>query len=165
MNRTLLTSLATVGLAQLIKVPVSRLTTGHWDWSQILKTGGMPSSHSAGVASMATYVGLKKGVPSISFALAGMLSLIVMYDAMGIRRQAGNIATEVNALEDTIVQLAEQLPPVSYDKNDENGRLEEKLGHLPEEVLAGAMLGIVTGAFSYGLEKPKPRRLLRGLFR
>ncbi|TDF96589.1 divergent PAP2 family protein [Paenibacillus piri] len=165
MNRALLTSLATVGLAQFIKAPISQMETGQWKWSTMFKTGGMPSSHSAGVTALTTYVALKRGVSSIPFALAGMFSLVVMYDAMGIRRQAGNIATEVNALEETVDQLVEQHKPAARDKKEERARLEESLGHLPVEVLGGVMLGIATGALSYLLEKPdRPNRLLR-LFR
>ncbi|MDF2962889.1 MAG: hypothetical protein K0S39_4624 [Paenibacillus sp.] len=165
MNRALLTSVATIGLAQLVKIPISRQRTGRWNWAGMFKTGGMPSSHSAGVASLAAYIGFKRGVASIPFALAGMLSLIVMYDAMGIRRQAGNIATEVNALEDAVVRLTEQHSPHSHGPTDQKDRLEESLGHLPVEVLGGALLGIFTGTLSYVLEKPSPPRRLFRWFR
>jgi acid phosphatase family membrane protein YuiD len=160
MNRALLTALATVGLTQFVKIPIAQMQTGRWDWSQMFKTGGMPSSHSAGVASLATYIGLKKGLSTVPFALATMLSLIVMYDAMGIRRQAGNIATEVNALEEKVVQLVEQNLPFRQLEGQAKDPLEERLGHLPAEVLAGAMLGVFTGALSRALEKPSPQRRL-----
>lgn len=150
MNRAFITALTTIGLAQVVKVPVRYAETGRWNWIDMLKTGGMPSSHSAGVAALASYIGFKKGVSSVHFAIASILSLIVMYDAMGIRRQAGNIATEVNELENTIVWLAEQHPELVHERKRK--QLEERLGHLPEEVLAGAMLGICTGALSYALE-------------
>jgi acid phosphatase family membrane protein YuiD len=150
MNRAFITALATIGLAQVTKVPLRYAQTGQWSWVEMFKTGGMPSSHSAGVTALASYVGFKKGVSSIHFAIASILSLIVMYDAMGIRRQAGNIATEVNELEDTIVWLVEQHPELVHEKRKK--QLEERLGHLPEEVLAGAMLGICSGALSYALE-------------
>lgn len=150
MNRAIITALTTVGLAQAVKVPIRYSLTGEWDWSNLIKTGGMPSSHSAGVAALASYVGFKKGFNSIPFAIAGILSVIVMYDAMGIRRQAGNIATEVNDLQEAVVSLAERHPDVFHEKREKE--LEERLGHLPEEVLAGAILGICTGALSYALE-------------
>ncbi|MFD0680381.1 MULTISPECIES: divergent PAP2 family protein [unclassified Paenibacillus] len=162
MNRALLTSIVTVGLAQFVKIPIAKQQTGRWDWEEMFKTGGMPSSHSAGVTSLATYVGLKRGIETIPFALAGMLSLIVMYDAMGIRRQAGNIATEVNSLEVTVGRLMEESSLSSMEKEEQKIQLEESLGHLPAEVLCGAFLGICTGALSYVLEKPSAkRRLLR----
>ncbi|MFH5182958.1 divergent PAP2 family protein [Paenibacillus sp. TAB 01] len=150
MNRGFITALTTIGLAQALKVPVHYSQTGKWDWCEMIKAGGMPSSHSAGVTALATYVGFKKGVSSIHFAIASILSVIVMYDAMGIRRQAGIIATEVNELEEAVGFLAEQHPELVHEKRGK--QLEEKLGHLPEEVLAGAMLGICTGALSYAME-------------
>jgi acid phosphatase family membrane protein YuiD len=163
MNRALLTVVATIGLAQFAKIPINQCETGRWDWSILFKTGGMPSSHSAAVNSLATYIGFKKGVGSLSFALAGMLSLIVMYDAMGIRRQAGNIATEVNALGDAYELLMKEQPSIVHEDRL-NERLEERLGHMPAEVAGGALLGISTGALSFILEKPSPkRRLLRWL--
>ncbi|NOU95304.1 divergent PAP2 family protein [Paenibacillus sp. LMG 31456] len=160
MNRALLTSVATIGLAQLIKIPIAKQRTGRWDWPEMFKTGGMPSSHSAGVASLAAYIGLKKGIDTIPFALAGMLSVIVMYDAMGIRRHAGNIATEVNSLEASVDRLMEESSFSSMDEKESKDRLEESLGHLPVEVLGGAILGICTGALSYVFEKQSTKRRL-----
>ncbi|UQZ87156.1 Divergent PAP2 family protein [Paenibacillus konkukensis] len=156
MNRALTTAVFTIGLAQLAKVPLAYQQTGRWDWSNAFRTGGMPSSHSAGVASLAAYVGLKRGITSVHFATASMLGLIVMFDAMGIRRQAGIIATEVNELGNTVAQLAESAPPYIQAKRQK--RLEERLGHLPEEVLGGALMGMFTGAFSYVMEPRPPKR-------
>ncbi|CRF29117.1 Divergent PAP2 family [Mycobacterium tuberculosis] len=99
---------------------------------------------------MATYIGLKKGGSSILFALASLFSLIVMYDAMGVRRHAGLIAMVVNRLEETVVKLTEQHPFHAYRQREED--LDERLGHLPEEVLGGAILGIAVGWFSYAME-------------
>lgn len=163
MNRAFLTAVTTIGIAQLAKVPLACQQTGRWDWSNVIRTGGMPSSHSAGVTSLATYVGLKRGITSLHFATASMLSLIVMFDAMGIRRQAGIIATEVNDLDETVAKLAESHPPIVHEKREKE--LEERLGHLPEEVLGGALLGIFAGAFSYALEKRTPGRGLLSWFR
>ncbi|PZE22889.1 divergent PAP2 family protein [Paenibacillus xerothermodurans] len=161
MNRALLTAAATIGLAQFSKIPITQLRTGQWDWNLFFKTGGMPSSHSAAVNSLTTYIGLKKGIDSLSFALAGVLCLIVMYDAMGIRRHAGQIATGVNALEDAFDMLVQQNPSIVH-KERIRRRLEESLGHLPSEVAGGALLGICTGALSYAMEKPSPKQRLRG---
>ncbi|WP_028549368.1 divergent PAP2 family protein [Paenibacillus sp. UNC451MF] len=158
MNRALTTALFTVGLAQLAKVPLAYQQTGKLDWSNLLRTGGMPSSHSAGVASLASYVALKRGVTSIHFATASMLGLIVMFDAMGIRRQAGIIATEVNDLGDTVAQLAEKDPSLSHEKREK--QLEERLGHLPQEVLGGALIGVLIGAGSFILERRTRKRRL-----
>ncbi|MDO3677756.1 divergent PAP2 family protein [Paenibacillus ehimensis] len=155
MNRALWTSLAAIGTAQALKIPDRiRQSGGRFEWLDLFRTGGMPSSHSAGVVSLATYIGLKKGPSSISFSLAAVLSLIVMYDAMGIRRHAGMIASEVNQLEDVLVKLTEQHPRHVHQKDKE---LEERLGHLPEEVLGGAAVGAAIGWLSYMMEFPKHR--------
>ncbi|CAG7622002.1 divergent PAP2 family protein [Paenibacillus allorhizosphaerae] len=154
MNRALWTSIIGIAAAQALKVSFNkRHNGGERDWRRLVGSGGMPSSHSAGVASLATYLGLRKGVSSTSFALAMILGLIVMYDAMGIRRQTGLIATEVNEIEDTVAKLAEQHPTLVHEKRDKE--LEERLGHLPAEVAAGAMLGMLTGMLSFMTE---PRR-------
>lgn len=153
MNRALWTSLASIGAAQAIKIPKRIQETGRWEWRHLVSTGGMPSSHSAGVAALAAYLGVKKGISSPYFSLSAMLGVIVMYDAMGIRRQAGLIASEVNQLEDTVVKLSEEHPPHIHPKN--NKELEEKLGHLPEEVLGGALLGALIGWIS-AIAEPAP---------
>ena len=96
-------------------------------------TGGMPSSHSAAVVSAMTSVGLVDGFDSTIFAVALVSGLIVMYDAAGLRRSAGQMATQLNMLVDA---LYEQRPHSFRNK------LIELLGHTPLEVTMGALLGI-----------------------
>ena len=96
-------------------------------------TGGMPSSHSAAVVSTMTSVGLIEGFDSVIFAVALVSGLIVMYDAAGLRRSAGQMATQLNMLVDA---LYEQRPHSFRNK------LIELLGHTPLEVTMGALLGI-----------------------
>ena len=96
-------------------------------------TGGMPSSHSAAVVSTMTSVGLIEGFDSAIFAVALVSGLIVMYDAAGLRRSAGQMATQLNMLVDA---LYEQRPHSFRNK------LIELLGHTPLEVTMGALLGI-----------------------
>ena len=96
-------------------------------------TGGMPSSHSAAVVSTMTSVGLIEGFDSTIFAVALVSGLIVMYDAAGLRRSAGQMATQLNMLVDA---LYEQRPHSFRNK------LIELLGHTPLEVTMGALLGI-----------------------
>lgn len=159
MNRALVTSLASIGIAQVMKLPTARLQNGSWNWKELWTTGGMPSSHSAGVTSLATYIGLRNGFSSIPFALSTVLSMVVMYDAMGIRRHAGLIATEVNELEEAVEELSRQHSHIVREKREQE--LEERLGHLPEEVAGGALLGVLVGAISYMMESR--RRSHRGL--
>ncbi|MCL5781090.1 MAG: divergent PAP2 family protein [Firmicutes bacterium] len=151
MNRGILTAVASIGIAQLLKVPIKKLETRQWDWSAVTQPGGMPSSHSAGVTSLATYVALERGVKTIDFAISAIFGLIVMYDAMGIRRHAGEIAIEVNELDVQMEKLAGKTPGVYHEKRKE--KLKEVLGHQPAEVFWGSVLGVCLGAFSYVIKQ------------
>lgn len=151
MNKGVITALTTIGLAQFMKAPVKKLQTGKWDWSTIVETGGMPSSHSAGVASLATYIALERGLPTVDFALSSVFGLIVMYDAQGIRRQTGEITLKVNELDEEIEKLGGEPAIDNHRKKEE--RLKEMLGHQPKEVLGGALLGILTGTVAHLLTK------------
>lgn len=96
-------------------------------------TGGMPSSHSASVSSLATSVGLVDGFDTTTFAIALGLAIIVMYDAAGVRRAAGKMAGILNRItEDVYEHHPEKVPE----------RLRELLGHTPVEVVVGCLLGI-----------------------
>jgi acid phosphatase family membrane protein YuiD len=151
LNRSIITSLMGIGAAQFLKVPLNYFENGTWDWKKLLGTGDMPSSHSSAVTALTTYVALKKGVPSIDFGVSSIFSLIVIYDAMGIRRQAGEIAMEVNELNEQLELLADEHPGIYHKERQK--KLEELLGHLPIEVAGGAVLGAAIGALSYLTEK------------
>jgi acid phosphatase family membrane protein YuiD len=151
MNRGIVTALTSIGIAQLLKVPIKGVTKGEWSLETLIETGGMPSSHSAGVSSLATYVALKKGVPTIDFALATVFGLIVMYDAQGIRRQTGELSIKVNDLDEEIELLEGKHNELTHEEKEQ--RLKEMLGHQPEEVVGGALLGMALGAMSFALEK------------
>lgn len=98
-------------------------------------TGGMPSSHSSLSMALTTSVGLILGFSSVEFAIALGFSMVIMYDAAGLRRSAGKMAAVLNKLVDDIYE--EKHPKFPHE------RLMELLGHTPIEVLMGAMLGIV----------------------
>ena len=104
----------------------------HWNLRRFVETGGMPSSHAASVSSLSTLIGLREGFGSSLFGATLFFSLIVMYDAAGLRRAAGRHAMVLNRLID------------HNFKNPEEGahKLMELLGHTPFEVLVGALLGI-----------------------
>ena len=117
--------------AQLIKFIGHTIRFKKVNFSVLFTTGGMPSSHSAGVCAMATSAGLIQGFDSIEFAIAVGLALVVMYDAAGIRRAAGKMAVTLNKMmEDNNQQVGE--------------KLKELLGHTPFEVFVGATWGIFT---------------------
>lgn len=144
MNRGLITALTAIGAAQVLKVPVQMLRNKRLDLGQAVASGGMPSSHASGVAALATYTGIKYGVKSPLFAIASMLGAIVMYDAMNVRRHAGEIAMQVNDLDADVEKLAGHHPGVYHVRRAK--KLEERIGHQPAEVLVGALLGAVIGA-------------------
>ena len=131
-NPILIAGFISWGLAQLIKVPWNYFSSGKWDWVLLLRAGGMPSSHSALVASVAHASGLFVGFDSPLFALALTLAIIVIYDATGIRRQAGMHAEYINRI------IRERLKGV--DSKDH--QLREMLGHTPLEALTGTILGV-----------------------
>ncbi|MDL4839794.1 divergent PAP2 family protein [Aquibacillus rhizosphaerae] len=153
MNRAITTALLGIGTAQFLKVPLHYRETGIWDWSKLFGTGDMPSSHSSAVTSLTTYVALKNGVPSINFGVSTVFGLIVMYDAMGIRWQTGEIAIAVNDIDEQLEKLAYDHPKMNHKKREKE--LKEMLGHLPIEVAGGAILGIAIGAISYLTENNK----------
>ncbi|MFY4773579.1 divergent PAP2 family protein [Metabacillus sp. RGM 3146] len=153
MNTGIVTALSAIGIAQGLKVFTYKKVTGKWDWRPLLQTGGMPSSHSAGVASLASYVAAKRGTSSIETALAVVFGAIVMYDAQGIRRHTGEIAKLVNDIDADIEVLSGHFPGLGHVKQEEE--LNELLGHQPAEVAGGAALGIVIGLISAWIEDSK----------
>ncbi len=132
-NRILWAALAANLSAQLIKLVVYYLLERRWTWDRLLESGGMPSSHSAMVVGLATAVGLVEGWGSSAFAIALVFALIVMYDATGIRRAAGQQAELLN-------DLVEELRTVLHE-GFKPRPLKELLGHTYLEVVAGATLG------------------------
>jgi len=150
MNRGILTAIGAIGLAQGLKILTHKKVTGNWEVKKAISTGGMPSSHSAGVSALASYVAANKGFRHTETALAVTFGIIVMYDAQGIRRHTGEIAKLVNDLEDQFSKISGEFPSYEYIERDKE--LKELLGHQPVEVAAGALLGIVLGIVSAKLE-------------
>lgn len=151
MNKGINIALLSIGLAQGLKIPIHYLKEKEWKPELFFKTGGMPSSHSAGVSSLTTYIALKRGPLSIDFALSLVYGLIVMYDAQGIRRQTGELTLKVNDLDDLVDKIQHD-ETVKFEEKAPD-RLKEMLGHQPQEVLGGALLGILTGSLGYLLTK------------
>lgn len=123
---------------QTFKVIYDLVTTHKFNFKRIMGAGGMPSSHSAVVAGMATLIGKYEGVNTPIFALAFIVAFVVMYDACGVRRAAGKQAALLNKLIETPgltgVQVSE--------------RLVEVLGHTPVQVFVGAIIGIIVGVIA-----------------
>jgi uncharacterized protein len=132
-NRVLIIALAAWASAQVMKVPMEYLRTRTWKWAMALAAGGMPSSHSALIVGATHASGLYFGFDSPIFALGVAITMIVTYDAAGVRRQAGKHAERINLLFDELMRG--QMP-------DER-ELREVLGHTPLEVAGGVLWGIV----------------------
>lgn len=142
-NRGLGTAIVAVGAAQLLKLPLHKVKTGKWDVRKMFESGGMPSSHSSGVSALAVYTATKYGGKTPEFAIAAMLGIIVMYDAMNIRRYAGETAIRVNDLEADVEKLTGDRLGINHSRKIK--RLKEKLGHQPREVIVGSLLGAAVG--------------------
>lgn len=153
MNKGVYIALLSIGLAQGLKIPIHYVKNKELRPELFFQTGGMPSSHSAGVSSLTTYIALQRGLPTIDFALSLVYGLIVMYDAQGIRRQTGELTLKVNSLGDLVDKIKTD-EPVRFEE-DKPKKLKEMLGHQPEEVLGGALLGVLTGTIGHFLTKKR----------
>ncbi|MGI6132600.1 MAG: divergent PAP2 family protein [Bacillota bacterium] len=131
-NRILWAAVISWAIAQILKIFTSLRTERRIDWSKIMGPGGMPSSHSAFVTSLAMGIGLSEGWDSAMFAVSFVFAAVVMYDAAGVRRAAGRQARVLNQL--MTIMLKQGHVPAT--------KLRELLGHTPFEVVMGALLGI-----------------------
>lgn len=135
-NQILISTLIGWALAQIIKIPVEYVRTREWNWAISISTGGMPSSHTAVVSGLAWGIGLWEGFDTTIFAASFVLAMVVIYDATGIRRQAGQHAQLINAI---INDLAAGHPI----KAQQQKQLKEILGHTWIEAFAGVFWGIL----------------------
>ncbi len=140
-NYVLIAALIAWVIAQALKVPIEFLQTRRWNWALLVQPGGMPSSHSALIVSATHGIGLSLGFGSPVFALAFVIAMIVIYDATGIRRQAGRHAELINAM---INDLAAGNPL-------KGEQLREVLGHTPLEALGGILLGLIVAQLTWML--------------
>lgn len=132
-NKALIAGLIAWLLAQIIKLPLNYFYTGKWNWALLLTTGGMPSSHSSLMTGTVFAIGLYYGFDNPIFALGVAITMIVTYDAAGVRRQAGIHAQRINLL------FGELLNGHPVSEKD----LREVLGHTPLEVMGGILLGLI----------------------
>ncbi|MGE4444048.1 MAG: divergent PAP2 family protein [Candidatus Altimarinota bacterium] len=116
-------------IAVIIKGISSMYESGKFNIKKALGSGGMPSVHSAVVTSLTTAVALKYGISSDLFAISLGFTVIIIYDAINIRYEAGLHAVAINKL------IGE--------------KFKESLGHLPSEAFAGSLLGVLTALFLF----------------
>ncbi len=121
-------------IAQFYKVIASLVTEKRVNLKRMFETGGMPSSHSSTVSALATAVGIIYGVSSALFAVSAIFAIIVMHDASGIRRAAGEQAGILNKLSESLNSL--------FENKFQQENLRELLGHTRIEVIVGTILGI-----------------------
>lgn len=131
--------------AQLIKTLLNYIQTKKFHVERLFGAGGMPSSHSAMVCSATVSMCRQCGGDSPEFALMFVMAMIVMYDAMGVRRSAGLHAREINRINRIFAIKEIKTVGESEKKPDEKKKkeLKEYIGHTPLEVLGGALLGIL----------------------
>lgn len=138
-NKPLIAGVVAWLLAQIIKIPLDFFRTRKWNWSLLLTTGGMPSSHSALMTATTLAIGLYYGFANPIFALGVAITMIVTYDAAGVRQQAGIHARRINVLFD------ELLHGHIFNEKD----LREVLGHTPLEVIGGILLGLIVATVQW----------------
>jgi len=138
-NPVLFIGLFSWALAQFLKVPIEYILHHRRNWGLWFSSGGMPSSHSALVTSVTLSTGLIYGFDTPIFALAMAMTMIVVYDAAGVRREAGRHAEKINVLINEFFSGH----PIS------DQQLKEVIGHTPAQVLAGVALGLGTALLFY----------------
>lgn len=152
-NPTITVGLISFMSAQIIKTVLYAIKTKSFNPERITGAGGMPSSHSALVVSVALYLLRLEGYRSTTFALSILILGVVIYDALSVRYNAGLHGKELNRLrrvidemDDEISRLGgEELKDEKLDEMSDRKEFKEFLGHKPIEVLAGALLGIIIG--------------------
>ena len=137
-NRPLMSAFAAWFVAQVLKTLIWAYLEKQVNWRRMVETGGLPSAHSALVVGLAIGVGLHEGWSSTLFAICFVYSLVVMYDAIGIRREAGKHADLLNEL---------LMISVIKDVYKQREKLRDLLGHTPIEVFAGALIGVMMALF------------------
>jgi uncharacterized protein len=132
-NKALIAGLIAWSLAQVIKIPLDFLRTRRWNWALFFTTGGMPSSHSSLMTATTLAIGLYYGFDHPAFALGVAVTMIVTYDAAGVRQQAGIHAQRINVLFEELMH--------GHPINQRD--LREVIGHTPLEVAGGILLGLI----------------------
>ena len=138
-NKIFMITISVWIIGQGIKMIINILRGKKFNFRWFIGTGGMPSSHAAGVAALATSCGLEYGFNSGLFALAGVFAMVTMFDAQGVRRQAGEQAEVLNKFIDDMY----------WHNQVEVARIKEFFGHTPIQVLVGSILGFSLAVLFY----------------
>ena len=130
-------------IAQVLKVIINAIMNKKFDLDRLVGDGGMPSGHSATVTALAVMSGLSKGFDSTEFAIAMIFAIVVMHDALGVRRETGKQAV-------SIIKIADLLNDFFYEQDEhiKTDKLKVLVGHTPLQVVCGSLLG-AAGAIIY----------------
>ena len=125
-------------IAQVVKAIVNGIVNKKFSWVRLFGDGGMPSGHSATVSSLATLVGIYEGFGSAEFGIATIFAIVVMHDALGVRRETGKQAL-------SIIEMAGVLNDYLSERDEQikTDKLKVFMGHTPWQVVIGSLLGIV----------------------
>ncbi len=136
-NKILMAAIIGWTVAQISKTLIHLYFTKSFVAERLVGSGGMPSSHSATVCALSTATFIQYGIQSYEFAMAAIFAIIVMYDAIGVRRETGIQAQIINEMMDLFNSMNKEL--------SREDKLKEFVGHTPMQVLVGAILGILIG--------------------
>ncbi len=140
-NRIFMASISGWLVAQVLKTLIHMWFNRKFVAERLVGSGGMPSSHSATVCALATAAGIEYGGGSFQFAMAAIFAIVVMYDAIGVRRETGIQAKVLNEMMEMFDKMGKEM---SVEE-----KLKEFVGHTPLQVLIGALLGIAIAAAVY----------------
>ena len=141
LNPILTVALLAWFVAQVLKTLINFILLGKFQLERMWGDGGMPSAHSATVCAMVIGTARSEGFSSAIFAVAAVVAIITMHDAMGVRRETGEQAKVLNKMIEQWIDVTEKNAPFL-----QNMHLKEMVGHTPLQVLAGFVVGCVVGA-------------------
>ena len=141
LNPILTVALLAWFVAQVLKTLINFILLGKFQLERMWGDGGMPSAHSATVCAMVIATARSEGFSSAIFAVAAVVAIITMHDAMGVRRETGEQAKVLNKMIEQWIDVTEKNAPFL-----QNMHLKEMVGHTPLQVLAGFVVGCVVGA-------------------
>ena len=139
-NQILTASLFSWFVAQVLKTIINFILLGKFQLERMRGDGGMPSAHSATVCAMVVATARCEGIDSAIFAVACVVAIITMHDAMGVRHETGEQAKVLNQMIDQWIEVSEKNAPFL-----QNMHLKEMVGHTPLQVVAGFLVGLVVG--------------------
>ena len=144
LNPALIVPAASWIIAQILKAIINAIVTKQFSFSRLVGDGGMPSGHSATVSALAVICGLMDGFNSATFGLACIFAIIVMHDALGVRRETGKQAVSIISMAAVLNDYLKE-----HDANIKTDKLKVLVGHTPLQVFVGGAFGIASAALAY----------------